>query len=137
VTPEPDDSTGLLRVVLQDSPHRVVGTVQGSTPVLREINGATFKQPAPLTGPILVYRAKASEPSALPTLTGELLASPPSRRSSVGRPQSQAPAASERGEGVAWRDGEGGGQARGLRGVGVGRALLPSGCWGGGAACSP
>lgn len=72
VAPEPDGSTGLLQVSLQGTPHRAAGTVQGSTPVLREINGATFKQPAPLAGPILIYRAKASEPNTLPALAGLL-----------------------------------------------------------------
>ncbi|NWX52111.1 SERA dehydrogenase, partial [Steatornis caripensis] len=72
VAPEPDGSAGLLQVALQGTSHRAVGTVQGSTPVLRELNGATFKQPAPLAGPLLVYRAKASEPSTLPTLVGLL-----------------------------------------------------------------
>ena len=71
--PEPE---GLLQVALQGTPHRVTGTVQGSSPVLRELNGATFKQPAPLVGPLLIYRAKASETNALPTLTGKLLVSP-------------------------------------------------------------
>ncbi|XP_057228777.1 D-3-phosphoglycerate dehydrogenase [Malurus melanocephalus] len=72
VAPEPDSSTGLVQVSLQGTPHQVTGTVQGSTPVLREINGATFKQPAPLCGPLLIYRAKASDASALATLTGLL-----------------------------------------------------------------
>ncbi|KAM6262311.1 D-3-phosphoglycerate dehydrogenase [Porphyrio hochstetteri] len=72
VVPEPDGSTGLLQVALQGSLHRAAGMVQGSTPVLREISGATFKQPAPLAGPVLIYRAKASEPSVLPVLAGLL-----------------------------------------------------------------
>ncbi|NWH59976.1 SERA dehydrogenase, partial [Geococcyx californianus] len=72
VAPEPDCSTGLLQVSLQGTPHRVAGTVQGSTPVLQELNGATFKQLVPLAGPVLIYRAKASEPSTLPTLAGLL-----------------------------------------------------------------
>ncbi|NWQ97081.1 SERA dehydrogenase, partial [Burhinus bistriatus] len=72
VAPEPDSSTGLLQVALQGTPHRATGMVQGSTPVLRELSGATFKQPAPLAGPVLIYRAKASEPSTLPTLAGLL-----------------------------------------------------------------
>ncbi|NXM50298.1 SERA dehydrogenase, partial [Gymnorhina tibicen] len=72
VAPEPDSNTGLVQVSLQGTPHQVTGTVQGSTPVLRQINGATFKQPAPLSGPLLIYRAKASDPSALATLTGLL-----------------------------------------------------------------
>lgn len=79
MAPEPDGGTGLLQVALQGTPYRATGTVQGSAPVLRELNGATFKQPAPLAGPVLIYRAKASEPSALPTLAGELPVLPPSR----------------------------------------------------------
>ncbi|NXN92469.1 SERA dehydrogenase, partial [Rhinopomastus cyanomelas] len=70
--PEPDCSAGLLQVSLQGTPHRAAGSVQGSTPVLREICGAIFKQPAPLAGPILIYRAKASEPSTLSVLSGLL-----------------------------------------------------------------
>ncbi|NXS50469.1 SERA dehydrogenase, partial [Balaeniceps rex] len=69
---EPNGSAGLLQVALEGTPHRATGTMQGSTPVLWELNGATFKQPAPLAGPILIYRAKASEPSTLPALTGLL-----------------------------------------------------------------
>uniref|UniRef100_A0A8C7EA39 D-3-phosphoglycerate dehydrogenase n=1 Tax=Nothoprocta perdicaria TaxID=30464 RepID=A0A8C7EA39_NOTPE len=72
LAPEPDGSAGLLQVALQGTPHRAAGTVQGSTPVLRELNGATFKQPVPLSGSVLIYRAKAQEPSALPALTGLL-----------------------------------------------------------------
>ncbi|KAM9378934.1 D-3-phosphoglycerate dehydrogenase [Phaethornis superciliosus] len=72
VAPEPHGSTGVLQVALQGTSHQVLGTVQGSTPVLQEVNGATFKQPAPLAGPILIYRAEASEPSTLPLLAGLL-----------------------------------------------------------------
>ncbi|KAI6064134.1 D-3-phosphoglycerate dehydrogenase [Aix galericulata] len=72
VAPEPHGSSGLLQVSLQGTPLRAVGTVQGSTPLLLELSGATFKQPAPLAGHLLVYRAKASEPSTLPTLAGLL-----------------------------------------------------------------
>lgn len=72
VAPEPHGSAGLLQVSLQGTPLRVAGTLQGSTPVLQELGGATFKQPAPLAGHVLIYRAKASEPSMLPTLAGLL-----------------------------------------------------------------
>ncbi|KFP01671.1 D-3-phosphoglycerate dehydrogenase [Calypte anna] len=72
VSPEPNGSTGVLQVALQGTSHQVLGTVQGSTPVLQEVDGATFKQPAPLAGPVLIYRAKASEPSTLPLLAGLL-----------------------------------------------------------------
>lgn len=111
MAPEPDGSTGLLQVSLQGTPHRAAGTVQGSTPVLREINGATFKQPAPLAGPILIYRAKASESSTLPALTGELPMSPPRWGAAWGNPASAPelnPCCSREGAGVAWRDKDGG-----------------------------
>ncbi|NXA49026.1 SERA dehydrogenase, partial [Nothocercus julius] len=72
VAPEPDGSAGLLQVALQGTAHRAAGTVQGSTPLLRELSGATFKQPAPLSGSVLIYRAEASEPSPLRALTGLL-----------------------------------------------------------------
>ncbi|KAK2540426.1 Phgdh [Columba guinea] len=72
VDPKPDSTAGLLQVSLQGTPHQATGTVQGSTPVLQELSGATFKQPAPLCGPVLIYRANASEPSVLPVLTGLL-----------------------------------------------------------------
>lgn len=86
VDAKPESTAGLLQVSLQGTPHRATGTVQGSTPVLQELNGATFKQPAPLSGPVLIYRANTSEPSALPVLTGELHASLPSRGDSQGGP---------------------------------------------------
>ncbi|NXD04040.1 SERA dehydrogenase, partial [Certhia familiaris] len=73
VAPEPDSSSGLVQVSLQGSPHQVTGTVLGSTPVLRQINGATFKQPAPLSGPVLIYRAKASDTRLLSKTGGQLL----------------------------------------------------------------
>lgn len=79
---------GLLQVALQGTPHRVTGTVQGSTPVLRELNGVTFKQPAPLVGPLLIYRAKTSETNMLPTLAGKLLVSPQAKEQLEGSPQS-------------------------------------------------
>ncbi|KFV17366.1 D-3-phosphoglycerate dehydrogenase, partial [Tauraco erythrolophus] len=72
VAPEPDGSASSLQVALQGTLHRATGTVQGSTPVLQELNGATFEQPAPLVGPVLIYRAKASDPSTLLALTGLL-----------------------------------------------------------------
>lgn len=87
VAPEPHGSSGLLQVSLQGTPLRAVGTVQGSTPLLLELGGATFKQPAPLAGHVLVYRAKASEPSTLPTLAGELLVSPRGREQPEGVPK--------------------------------------------------
>uniref|UniRef100_A0A7M4FSJ2 D-3-phosphoglycerate dehydrogenase n=1 Tax=Crocodylus porosus TaxID=8502 RepID=A0A7M4FSJ2_CROPO len=66
--PEINSDTGLLEVTLLGSPYRAVGSVQGSTPVLQELNGATFKQLVPLAGTLLIYRAKASNPSTLSAL---------------------------------------------------------------------
>lgn len=141
MAPEPDCSTGLLQVALQGTPHRATGTVQGSTPVLRELNGATFKQPAPLAGPVLVYRAKASEPSTLPTLAGEFPMPPPSRGGSLGGPCICPRAEPQQGGGRCCmeRRGWGGSLGRGLgawsKGLGVGERNgivdLLRGCWGG------
>lgn len=69
--PELSSDTGLLQVALLGSPCRAVGSVQGSTPVLQELNGATFKQLVPLAGTLLIYRAKASNPSTLSAVIGE------------------------------------------------------------------
>lgn len=105
--PKHDSTAGLLQVSLQGTPHQATGTVQGSTPVLQELSGATFKQPAPLCGPVLIYRANASEPSVLPVLTGEFPASPLSRGDSRGDPTSAlelSPSCSREGAGVAGRD---------------------------------
>lgn len=114
VDPEPEGSTGLLQVSLQGTPHRAAGTVQGSTPVLRELNGATFKQPAPLAGPVLIYRAKASEPSALPALAGEFPVPPPAGGRSRGGHRI-CPCCSREGAGVAGGDRERDGFGRGVR----------------------
>uniref|UniRef100_A0A452GHW0 D-3-phosphoglycerate dehydrogenase n=1 Tax=Gopherus agassizii TaxID=38772 RepID=A0A452GHW0_9SAUR len=72
VVPELYSSDSLLQITLQGTPSRLVGSVQGSTPILQELNGANFKQPVPLTGHLLLYRAKAANTSTLPTVIGLL-----------------------------------------------------------------
>ncbi|XP_053103955.1 D-3-phosphoglycerate dehydrogenase [Hemicordylus capensis] len=47
----------------------LTGSVQGDVAVLRELNGAVFNHPVPLTGTLLFYRSK---PSLLPTIIGLL-----------------------------------------------------------------
>ncbi|XP_067392454.1 D-3-phosphoglycerate dehydrogenase isoform X2 [Emydura macquarii macquarii] len=69
--PEPDSSDTLLQVAVLGTPYKLVGSLQGSIPVLQELNGATFQQPVPLTGHLLLYRATAASASTLPTVIGE------------------------------------------------------------------
>nr|XP_020668838.1 D-3-phosphoglycerate dehydrogenase [Pogona vitticeps] len=63
---------GLLELAVQDAPYVLVGSVQGSTPVLCHLSGAVFKPSVPLTGTMLFYRAKVSSASLLPTVIGLL-----------------------------------------------------------------
>uniref|UniRef100_A0A670IGQ7 D-3-phosphoglycerate dehydrogenase n=1 Tax=Podarcis muralis TaxID=64176 RepID=A0A670IGQ7_PODMU len=62
----------LLQLSAQESPYVLVGSVEGSTPVLHELSGAVFKQHVPLSGTLLFYRAKPSDASLLPTVLGLL-----------------------------------------------------------------
>uniref|UniRef100_A0A8C8SE11 D-3-phosphoglycerate dehydrogenase n=1 Tax=Pelusios castaneus TaxID=367368 RepID=A0A8C8SE11_9SAUR len=70
--PEPDSSNSLLQVTLPGTSYKLVGSVQGSTPVLQELKGATFQQPVPLTGHLLLYRAKTTNANTLPAVIGLL-----------------------------------------------------------------
>ncbi|XP_062989140.1 D-3-phosphoglycerate dehydrogenase [Elgaria multicarinata webbii] len=63
---------GLLQLSGQDASHVLVGSVQGSIPVLHELSGAAFQQLIPLTGTLLFYRAKAFDANLLPTIIGLL-----------------------------------------------------------------
>ncbi|XP_074119340.1 D-3-phosphoglycerate dehydrogenase isoform X2 [Sminthopsis crassicaudata] len=71
-----DHSLGdsLLTVSLAGAPYRAVGLVQGTTPVLQELNGAVFRPEVPLRRglPLLFYRAQSSDPELLPTMIGLL-----------------------------------------------------------------
>lgn len=63
---------GLLQLSAQGgAPFKVVGSVQGSVPVLCELNGVVFKQLVPLTGTLLLYRSKAPNANLLPTVIGK------------------------------------------------------------------
>ncbi|XP_053247039.1 D-3-phosphoglycerate dehydrogenase isoform X1 [Podarcis raffonei] len=62
----------LLQLSAQESPYVLVGSVEGSTPVLHELSGAVFKEHVPLSGTLLFYRAKTSDASLLPTVLGLL-----------------------------------------------------------------
>ncbi|XP_074858708.1 D-3-phosphoglycerate dehydrogenase isoform X2 [Carettochelys insculpta] len=72
MVPESYRGASLLQLALPGTSTRLVGSVQGSTPVLQELNGATFRQPVPLTGPLLLYRAGAADASPLPAVLGLL-----------------------------------------------------------------
>ncbi|XP_072500627.1 D-3-phosphoglycerate dehydrogenase isoform X2 [Notamacropus eugenii] len=71
-----DQSSGdsLLTVSLAGAPYRAVGLVQGTTPVLQELNGAIFRPEVPLRQdlPLLFYRARPSDPELLPAMIGLL-----------------------------------------------------------------
>ncbi|XP_013917054.1 PREDICTED: D-3-phosphoglycerate dehydrogenase [Thamnophis sirtalis] len=61
-------NNGQLRLTATNSPHVLVGSVQGTIPCLLELNGAKFKQLVPLNGPLLFYKSKTSSVSVLPTI---------------------------------------------------------------------
>ncbi|KAM3840229.1 D-3-phosphoglycerate dehydrogenase [Vipera latastei] len=57
-----------VQLTVTNTPHVLVGTVQGTIPCLLELNGAIFKQLVPLSGPLLFYKSKTSSVSVLPTI---------------------------------------------------------------------
>uniref|UniRef100_A0A670XY42 D-3-phosphoglycerate dehydrogenase n=1 Tax=Pseudonaja textilis TaxID=8673 RepID=A0A670XY42_PSETE len=57
-----------LQLTATNTPHMVVGSVQGTIPCLLELNGATFKQLVPLSGPLLFYKSKTFSVSVLPRI---------------------------------------------------------------------
>ncbi|XP_063154654.1 D-3-phosphoglycerate dehydrogenase [Candoia aspera] len=63
---------GQLQLTATNTPHMLVGSVQGTIPCLLELNGATFKHLVPLSGPLLFYKSKTSSVSLLPTIIGLL-----------------------------------------------------------------
>ncbi|EPY81464.1 D-3-phosphoglycerate dehydrogenase [Camelus ferus] len=71
---EQDSGECLLTVALAGAPYQAVGLVQGTTPVLRALNGAVFRPEVPLHQglPLLVFRAQPSSPAMLPTVIGLL-----------------------------------------------------------------
>ncbi|XP_029462607.1 D-3-phosphoglycerate dehydrogenase isoform X2 [Rhinatrema bivittatum] len=50
------------------SQFHVVGSVCGDMPVLLKLNGATFRQPIPLRGDLLLYKPQASDVQTLPAI---------------------------------------------------------------------
>ncbi|XP_038614271.1 D-3-phosphoglycerate dehydrogenase [Tachyglossus aculeatus] len=65
---------GQVAVTLAGAPYHVVGSVQGTTPVLQELNGAVFKPEVPLRRGLnlLLYRAPGLDSLLLPVLIGLL-----------------------------------------------------------------
>uniref|UniRef100_A0A8D0CDN0 D-3-phosphoglycerate dehydrogenase n=1 Tax=Scleropages formosus TaxID=113540 RepID=A0A8D0CDN0_SCLFO len=51
--------------------YTATGSIQGDVPVLLDLNGSEFRQPVPLTGNLLFFKA-AVTPQLLPTVTGVL-----------------------------------------------------------------
>ncbi|KAI1884829.1 hypothetical protein AGOR_G00213870 [Albula goreensis] len=52
---------------------KAIGSVHGEAPVLLELNGCPFRQPVPLSGNLLLFRAPAS-PQNLPNIAGVVAA---------------------------------------------------------------
>ncbi|KAG7466889.1 hypothetical protein MATL_G00147090 [Megalops atlanticus] len=63
----------VVEVSVNGSRYKATGTVQGEVPVLLELNGSVFRQPVPLSGNLLLFRATAT-PRLLPDVTGVLAA---------------------------------------------------------------
>lgn len=61
----------MLEASVNGSVYKASGTVQTTVPVLLELNGSVFRQPVPLSGNLLFFRAAAS-PQLLPSVTGTL-----------------------------------------------------------------
>ncbi|XP_053483244.1 D-3-phosphoglycerate dehydrogenase isoform X1 [Ictalurus furcatus] len=67
------EATCMLEASVNGSVYKASGTVQTTVPVLLELNGSVFRQPVPLSGNLLFFRAAAS-PQLLPSVTGVLAA---------------------------------------------------------------
>ncbi|XP_062861959.1 D-3-phosphoglycerate dehydrogenase [Trichomycterus rosablanca] len=63
----------VVEVTVNGSVYKATGTLQAAAPVLLELNSCKFRQPVPLTGNLLFFRAAAS-PQLLSTVTGVLAA---------------------------------------------------------------
>lgn len=61
----------MLEASVNGSVYKASGTVQTAVPVLLELNGSVFRQPVPLSGNLLFFRATTS-PQLLPSVTGML-----------------------------------------------------------------
>lgn len=60
-----------MEVSVNGSRYKAVGSVQAGVPVLLELNGSVFRQPVPLTGHLLFFRANCST-EFLSSITGVL-----------------------------------------------------------------
>nr|XP_006636588.1 PREDICTED: D-3-phosphoglycerate dehydrogenase [Lepisosteus oculatus] len=63
----------LVETSVNGSCHRAVGSVQEDSPVLLELNGSVFRQPVPLAGNLLFFKA-VSNPQLMPSVAGVLAA---------------------------------------------------------------
>ncbi|XP_051998848.1 D-3-phosphoglycerate dehydrogenase-like [Xyrauchen texanus] len=61
----------VVEVFMNGSSYKAVGSVQAGVPVLLELNGSVFRQPVPLTGHLLLFKAAASTELLL-SVTGVL-----------------------------------------------------------------
>lgn len=61
----------VMEVSVNGSRYKAVGSVQAGVPVLLELNGSVFRQPVPLTGHLLFFRANCST-EFLSSITGVL-----------------------------------------------------------------
>ncbi|KAG7330984.1 hypothetical protein KOW79_004953 [Hemibagrus wyckioides] len=66
-------ATCMLEASVNGSVYKVSGSVQTVVPVLLQLNGSVFRQPVPLSGNLLFFRA-ATSPQLLPSVTGVLAA---------------------------------------------------------------
>lgn len=60
----------VLEVSVNGSSYKAVGSVQAGVPVLLELNGSVFRQPVPLTGHLLFFKA-ANSTELLLSVTGK------------------------------------------------------------------
>lgn len=61
----------IVEVSVNGSTYKASGSVQAEVPVLLELNGGVFRQPVPLSGNLLFFKA-AGSPQLLPSVTSEL-----------------------------------------------------------------
>lgn len=62
----------VVEVCVNGTRSKAQGSVLAEVPVLEELEGSPFRQPVPLTGHLLFFKAAAS-PQLLPSITGETL----------------------------------------------------------------
>lgn len=65
-----DREACVVEVSVNGSSCKAVGSVQAGVPVLLELNGSVFRQPVPLSGHLLFFKA-ASSTELLLSITGK------------------------------------------------------------------